>query len=75
MYVKRHEDDTGETMGTTAFTTKGKEVCDKEAALLKNLYPSLKKKVSSIKLNKKFHCVVMPFFRPLTKDELSAKSI
>jgi hypothetical protein len=73
MYVKRHEG--VETMDDKEFTAKGKEVCDKEAFLLKSLYPSFKEKVSSIKLNKIYHCVVMPFFRSLTKDELSEKSL
>ena len=73
MYVKRNEG--VETMDDKEFTAKGKEVCDKEAFLLKSLYPSFKEKVFSIKLNKIYHCVVMPFFRSLTKDELSEKSL
>jgi hypothetical protein len=72
MYVKRTDDKSGLYLDATAFEIKAREQTKQEVVHFETLYPFLKGKV----LHKKIiglHCVVMPFFKPLSQTERSQK--
>jgi hypothetical protein len=67
MYVKR-TDENRKFLSSNDFKLAGDESCKKEADRLKLFYPFLEGKVFSTTLNG-FPCVIMPYFRPLKKNE------
>ena len=71
MYVKR-TDNTGLNLDAKAFAARAKEKTEKEVKSFEALYPFLKGKVKH-QMIIGFHCVIMPFFKPLTKTERPKK--
>jgi hypothetical protein len=68
MYVKRTDNNSSLDLKKAAFLKTAKDKTSKEATKLLHMYPFLEGKVSTKTLNN-HHCVIMPFFRPLQKDE------
>lgn len=67
MFVKTTNKE-GDTLDLNAFNVLAKQKTAQELTNLKKLYPSLQSKFHNIVLNK-FHCIVMPFFEPVKKQD------
>jgi hypothetical protein len=72
MYVKRKDDETRLYLSFKDFQEKALKKTQKEVANLLSFYPFLKGKVKH-QMVIGFHCVVMPFFKPLSKTERPEK--
>jgi Family of unknown function (DUF5898) len=70
MYVKT-TDDKNNVLTADALEQQAKDAVGREVERLQSFYPFLKDKVHNVILNG-FHCVVMPFFKPVPKSMRSS---